>query len=75
MTYVILTSILNASLFLLNETRVDAYVSVNILIFYITYAIVKPFRNPGLPGRILQIVLLLIFAIMISYRVLEVLSK
>lgn len=73
--YTLLTYALNTSLFMLSESRVDAYISVNILVFYITYAVVKPIRNPGLPWKILQAALLCLFAIIVGYRVYEVLFK
>ncbi|MEM4889142.1 MAG: hypothetical protein QXJ64_06875 [Thermosphaera sp.] len=75
LTYTLLTSIINVFLLLLNETRVDAYISVNILVFYVNYAVIRPVRNPGLPWRVLQLTLLCVFAIIVGYRVYEVLYR
>lgn len=75
LTYTMLTLILNTSLFLLNETRIDAYISVNILVFYITHAVIRPLRNPGLSWKILQLILLCLFIVIVGYRIYEVLLK
>lgn len=75
LAYTLLTYALNTSLFMLNESRIDAYIAVNILVFYITYSIVKPIRNPALPWKILQVVLLCLFAVIVGYRVYGVLSR
>lgn len=75
LAYATLVFILNASLFLLSETRVDAYISINILVFYVTYAVIRPIRNPGLAWKILQVVLLFLFIIIVGYRIYEVIFK
>lgn len=74
MVYTTLAVMLNTSLFLYGEQRVDAYIALNILCFYITYSIVRPARRIGSALKVLHIVLLSLFAAIVGYRVYEVLT-
>lgn len=61
------------SLYGLSEKRVDVYVSLNILTYYVSYAIVRPTYTSRYV-KALNILLFIVFAIIVSYRVYEVLS-
>jgi len=74
MIYTTLAVMLNISIFLYGEQRVDAYIALNILCFYITYSIARPARSIGLALKILHIALLSLFAAIVGYRVYEVLT-
>jgi len=71
--YVLLTTSMNASLFILGENRIDAYVAVNVLSYFITYAVVRPFLETPLYVKVLNVALLLSFMIIVALRVYEVL--
>jgi uncharacterized membrane protein len=72
--YIVLTDIAITALYLLNEKRVDAYVAINILIYYTSYAITRP-SIPTSRLRFLNIALLLLFIAIVGYRVYEVLTR
>jgi hypothetical protein len=71
--YTVLTVLMNIALLLVGESRVDAYVSVNILVYFISYTIVKPLHEAPLIIKLLNATLLLLFTTIVIYRVYEVL--
>jgi hypothetical protein len=73
LVYTILSATSNAVLSLLGESRVDLYLSLNILAYYFSYAIIHP---PMASKRavLLNILLFMLFTAIVAYRVYEVLS-
>lgn len=74
LTYVALSSTLSLALFLLGEQRVDAYVALNILVYYICYAVMRPSPGRSLLVRAFNIALLSVMCAVIAVRVYEVLK-
>jgi len=52
----------------------DAYVAVNVLMYYVSYAIIRPVPETTLTIKILNAVLLAVFSIIVAMRVYEVLA-
>jgi hypothetical protein len=73
LVYAFLVVLSIISLYGLSEKRVDVYVSLNILTYYVSYAIVRPTYTSRYV-KALNILLFIVFAIIVSYRVYEVLS-
>jgi hypothetical protein len=73
LVYAFLAVLSIISLYGLSEKRVDVYVSLNILTYYVSYAIVRPTYTSRYV-KALNILLFIVFAIIVSYRVYEVLS-
>ncbi|MEM0015084.1 MAG: hypothetical protein QXS42_05535 [Zestosphaera sp.] len=73
MLYTGLTSSFNVLLLLLRESRIDAYVALNILSFYISYSIMRPFPKTNTPVKLLHAMLLTVFMMIVGIRVYEVL--
>jgi hypothetical protein len=75
--FTLLYSFMNAlsatTLYLLGEVRVDVYVSLNILAYYISYAILRP-PTSSLRVRVLNRALIALFIVIAGYRVYEVLT-
>ncbi|MGC9011491.1 hypothetical protein [Thermogladius sp.] len=72
--YIVLTLVLNGWVLFLGETRWDVYVVLNILSFYISYAMNRPsFENRRVVG-VLHGILITLFIVLVSYRVYEVLA-
>lgn len=73
LVYTVLSVTSNMVLSLLGESRVDLYLSLNILAYYFSYAIVHP---PIASRRafLLNILLFTLFTGIVAYRVYEVLS-
>ncbi len=74
LVYAFLVVLSIISLYGLSEKRVDVYVSLNILTYYVSYAVVRPTYTSRYV-KALNILLFIVFAIIVSYRVYEVLSK
>jgi hypothetical protein len=73
-TYTLLTVISAISLYVLGEKRVDVYVSLNILAYYVSYATLRPtIINRAV--RFLNIALFIVFTIIVSFRIYEVLTS
>ncbi|MCC6035365.1 MAG: hypothetical protein LM567_07720 [Desulfurococcaceae archaeon] len=73
-TYTLLTVISVISLYVLGEKRVDVYVSLNILAYYVSYATLRPtIINRAV--RFLNIALFIVFTIIVSFRIYEVLTS
>ncbi|MEM4664447.1 MAG: hypothetical protein QW271_01705 [Sulfolobales archaeon] len=70
-----MTMLLSASIYLLGEDRVDAYTSVNILVYFVSYAVTRPSVERSKAVRYLNMFLLLLFALIVAWRVYEVLVK
>ncbi|MEM2499349.1 MAG: hypothetical protein QXI94_04145 [Sulfolobales archaeon] len=62
-------------MYLLGEDRVDAYTSVNILVYFVSYAVNRPSVEKSQAVRYLNVFLLLLFALIVAWRVYEVLVK
>jgi len=73
LAFVALTSALVSALSLLGEQRVDAYVSVAILSYYVATSVASELRSRSklLP---LDVSLLLLFSYIVAIRILEVLA-
>lgn len=65
----------SASMYLLGESRVDAYASVNVLTYFVSYAVARPGLERSRAVRCLNALLLLVFAVVVAWRVYEVLAK
>jgi len=61
------------ALYLLKEQRVDVYVSLNILSYYVSYAVVRPSTLSSIV-RVLNAALFALFIAIVAYRVYEVLA-
>jgi hypothetical protein len=72
--YTVLVILSTTSLCLLGEKRVDLYVSLNILAYYVSYALVRPGVG-GVVVRALNALLLAVFLIIVAFRVYEVLTS
>lgn len=68
-----LVALFNIVLALLGEQRVDAYVAVNVLSFYVSYSLTRPPTKPGIVMSALHLLLLSLFAVVVAVRVYEVL--
>lgn len=73
--YVVLSSAFNVSLLLLGETRIDAYVALNILSFYVSYSLARPSTKSATIVRFIHALLLTTFVFIVSSRVYEVLVR
>ena len=71
--YAFIVTVVETLIFMLGEQRIDAYVAVNILIYYVVYAVVRPPSSTY--SRFLNISLLSIFAVIVAYRIYEVLTS
>jgi len=60
------------SLSSLGEQRIDAYFSMLVLEYFVLYALLRPKRRHR---DYIALVLLALFAVVVAYRVLEVISK
>ena len=72
--YAVLVAIIFTSLILLGEMRIDVYISLYILAYYILIAIHSPF-NKVISRRlnIVSVILFIIFIIIVAIRVIEIL--
>jgi len=59
-------------LYALGEKRVDVYISLNILAYYVSYAVTGP-AYTSRHVKILNIVLFAVFTVIVAFRVYEVL--
>jgi len=66
-----LVVISNITLVFLNESRIDVYISLSILAYYVSHALSRP-STTYKPVRILNIALFVLFAVIVAYRVYEV---
>ncbi|MFN3268749.1 MAG: hypothetical protein ACK416_05780 [Zestosphaera sp.] len=73
--YILLATSMNVSLFLLGESRVDAYVAVNVLTYLVSYVVVRPFFETPPLIKVLNTTLLLFFTVTVFFRIYEVLVK
>jgi hypothetical protein len=73
--YVTLSSAFNVSLLLLSESRIDTYVALNILSFYVSYSLARPSTRSATMVRLIHALLLSIFAFLVGSRVYEVLMR
>lgn len=71
-TLALLITIAVSALAALNESRLDVYVSVFTLIYFASTAVLRPRRRTF---DFLALVLLAVFAYIVSLRVLEILLK
>lgn len=73
--YTLLFSLITPFIYVLGEQRVDAYVAVNILAYFISYTIIRPVPTSSHAVKALNATLLLMFALVVAMRVYEVLLK
>jgi len=71
--YALLQSIFSSALAALGEDRPDAYVSVSILIYFVSTTVLPSFRKYS-DLRILDAVLIAVFSAIAAVRVLEILG-
>lgn len=74
-TYASMSMLASASMYLLGESRGDAYASVNILAYFVSYAVIRPGAERSRAVKGLNAFLLLVFAVIVAWRVYEVLAK
>ncbi|MEM2021698.1 MAG: hypothetical protein QXP80_05695 [Zestosphaera sp.] len=73
--YAGLTTSFNIALLLLRESRVDAYIALNILSFYVSYSLTRPFPRADVLVKLTHVALLTLFTLIVSMRVYEVLTR
>lgn len=73
LTYSVLTVIANTGLVLLDEARPDSYVSVNILCFYVSYALFTPEKRSR-TITFIHATLLSVFTTIVAYRIYQILA-
>jgi len=73
LVYTLMNVLSTVALYLLKEQRVDVYVSLNILSYYVSYAVVKPSTLSSIV-RVLNAALFALFIAIVAYRVYEVLA-
>lgn len=73
LVYTALASMITATIFLLGESRIDAYIALNILTYYMCYAVVRPGIRRGLIIKMYNVLLLVVMGVIISLRLYEVL--
>jgi len=71
--YVAIHTIAISSLTILGESRIDAYVSIAILTYFISTTILPSIREAS-NLRLVDIVLIAVFAFIVAVRVLEILG-
>lgn len=75
LTYTLIANTLNPVLYFMGEKRIDIYVVVNILVYYISYYIVRPIFIREKFIRLLNITLFIVFTSIATYRIYEVLTR
>jgi hypothetical protein len=73
LVYALMTVLSTVSLYLLKEQRVDVYISLNILSYYISYAVIRPGPSTNIV-KVLNITLFALFIVVVAFRVYEVLA-
>ena len=73
LVYTLMNVLSTVALYLLKEQRVDVYVSLNILSYYVSYAVVKPSTLSSIV-RVHNAALFALFIAIVAYRVYEVLA-
>lgn len=73
--YTFLSTLICASIFILGEVRIDAYVAINILTYFISYVVVRPTTEAPLLVKVLNLILLLVFAMIVVMRIYEVVFR
>jgi len=73
LVYTLMNVLSTVALYLLKEQRVDVYVSLNILSYYVSYAVVRPSTLSSIV-RVLNAALFALFIAIVAYRVYEVLA-
>lgn len=71
LVYASMVSALNLSMFLIGENRVDAYVAVNILVYFIAFTVIRPLNRSVKSISILNISLILLFIGIVTLRIYE----
>lgn len=74
LVYTVLVVLSVTSLYVLGEKRADLYVSLNILAYYVSYAVMRPTYTSKYV-RALNITLFIVFAVIVAFRVYEVLTS
>lgn len=64
-----LATLMNMAMYVLGEGRPDVYVSLNILVYYVSYALVSPYSESPKLLRVLNIVLFVLFSALVAYRI------
>lgn len=73
LVYTVLSLLVSVSMYLLNEQRTDAYVAVNVLMYYVSYAVIRPaIENASI--KVLNAVLVVVFVVIVAVRIYEVLA-
>lgn len=73
MIYVLIQTIFISALSLLGESRIDAYISISILIYFVSTTILPNIRKYS-NLRIVDIILIVLFGLIVTLRVLEILG-
>jgi len=71
--YVVLHTVFAAVLSSLGESRVDAYVAVSILVYFVSTSILPSIRRYA-DLKLLDAALILVFGVIVAVRVLEILG-
>lgn len=73
--YVALSSAFNVSSLLLGETRIDMYVVLNIISFYVSYSLTRPPTKSAIIVRSVHVLLLVMFVFIVASRLYEVFMR
>ncbi len=68
-SYILLVTMFNLALLVNGESRVDAYLCLNILSYYISFALFMKGVTRSMAQRIINILFIIIFIIIVIYRV------
>lgn len=71
--YVVLHTVISSALIILGERRVDAYVSISILVYFIATSILPEIRA-HCDLRLVDYALITVFTLIIALRVLDILG-
>lgn len=71
--YSMLQAVVTLSLVMLGETRVDVYVSLSILVYFVATSILPNIREKS-SLRVLDVFLVMIFMLIVTVRVAEILG-
>lgn len=75
LVYSVLVSLTSIVLILLNEVRVDVYISLYILEYYVLRALIAPIpEKVSKKLRVTDIGFIILFSVIVGYRVLEILA-
>ncbi|MEM4717500.1 MAG: hypothetical protein QXE81_01915 [Desulfurococcaceae archaeon] len=61
LVYISMVSALNLSMFLLGENRIDAYIATNILVYFVSFTVIRPVNRSERAINALNAFLIILF--------------